>query len=324
LSCRKSSGKTANNRREVADFTENTAPTYNDGGLLASLMKKRRNFLKKAFAAFLLLFVLVGGYAAYSVVSVPNVAGLKTENPTVTALMEQRAAEQNTQARPLRTWVSFNNISPHLRNAVLVAEDGAFFQHSGVDLHELKEAVKKDWEEKRFARGASTITQQLAKNLYLSTSKNPLRKIREFFIARELEEHLGKQRIFEIYLNVIEWSSGVYGIGPAAQHYFGKSPGALLPEEAAVLAAMIPSPRSYSPSKRLTPYIAKRKADLLNRLVRYRYLTQAERDEAMERDVVFRGAKPVAPAEPAPPTEPVSSDQESTEEPEHNSVDHQP
>ncbi len=251
-------------------------------------MKKRRSLLKKAFAIILLLFLLVGGYAAYSVASVPDVAGLKTRNPTVTALMEQRAAEKNTKARPLRTWVSYKNISPHLRNAVLVAEDGAFFQHSGVDLHELKEAVKKDWEEKRFARGASTITQQLAKNLYLSTSKNPLRKVREFFIARELEKQLGKQRIFEIYLNVIEWSDGVYGIGPAAQHYFGKPAGALLPEEAAVLAAMIPSPRSYSPAKGLTSYIAKRKTELLKRLVRYRYLTQAECDDAMQREIVFR------------------------------------
>src|SRR6185436_6658082 len=144
--------------------------------------------------------------------------------------------------------------------------------------------------EGRFARGASTITQQLAKNLYLSTSKNPLRKIREFLIARELEKHLGKQRIFEIYLNVIEWGNGVYGIGPASQHYFGKSPSALLPEEAAVLAAMIPSPRSYSPAKGLTPYLGKRKVELLNRLVRYRYLTQEECDEAIMREIVFRTA----------------------------------
>jgi len=292
--------------------------------LLASLMKKRRGFFKKVFFALLLLFLLVGGYAAYSVVAVPEVVGLKTKNPTVTAMMEQRAAEKNTKAQPLRTWVSYNRISPHLRNAVLVAEDGAFFQHSGVDLHELKEAVKKDWEEKRFARGASTITQQLAKNLYLSTSKNPLRKIREFFIARELEKHLSKQRIFEIYLNVIEWSDGVYGIGPAAQHYFGKSAGALLPEEAAVLAAMIPSPRSYNPGKGMTSYIAKRKAELLNRLVSYRYLTQAERDEAMGREVVFRGSREAAPAEPPATPAPETTSEESTPAPEQNSADSEP
>jgi monofunctional biosynthetic peptidoglycan transglycosylase len=250
-------------------------------------MGKRRGFFKKALLVLALLILIAGTYAAYSVASLPNVAGLKGKNPTVTALMEQRAMEQGGKARPLRSWVSYNNISPHLRNAVLVAEDGAFFQHSGYDLDEIKEAVKKDWKEKRFARGASTITQQLAKNLYLSTSKNPLRKIREFLIARELEKHLGKQRIFEIYLNVIEWGNGVYGIGPAAQNYFGKSPNELLPEEAAVLAAMIPSPRSYTPAKGITPYLEKRKGELLKRLLRYRYLTQAELDEAVARPVSF-------------------------------------
>jgi monofunctional glycosyltransferase len=281
-------------------------------------MKKRRGIFKKALLVLILLVLIVGTYAAYSIASLPNVEGLKKKNPTVTALMEQRAAEQGVAARPLGSWVSYNNISLHLRNAVLVAEDGAFFQHSGYDLDELKEAVKKDWKERRFARGASTITQQLAKNLYLSTSKNPLRKIREFVIAQELEEHLGKQRIFEIYLNVIEWGNGVYGIGPAAHHYFGKSPGALLPEEAAVLAAMIPSPRSYSPAKGLTSYLFKRKNDLLSRLLRYRYLTEAEYEDAMMRKVAFgrvEKEKPLPPVnadpghpvpveEPAPAIEP--------------------
>jgi monofunctional biosynthetic peptidoglycan transglycosylase len=172
-------------------------------------------------------------------------------------------------------------------------------------MHEIKEALKKDWEEKRFARGASTITQQLAKNLYLSTSKNPLRKIREFLIARELEKHLSKQRIFEIYLNVIEWGEGVYGIGPASQRYFGKSPGALRPEEAAILAGMIPSPRSYTPAKGVTAYLEKRKKELLTRLLRYRFLTQAEFDEAMTRRVAFGGSPPPPPAEPPTEEEPL-------------------
>jgi monofunctional biosynthetic peptidoglycan transglycosylase len=255
--------------------------------MAAVAMRIRRSFIKKALLVSALLVLIVGTYAAYSVASLPDVAGLKGKNPTVTALMEQRATERGATARPLRSWISYNKISPHLRNAVLVAEDGAFFQHSGYDLDEIKEAVKKDWKEKRFARGASTITQQLAKNLYLSTSKNPLRKIREFLIAQKLEKHLGKQRIFEIYLNVIEWGNGVYGIGPAAQHYFGKSPNELLPEEAAVLAAMIPSPRSYTPAKGITPYLEKRKVELLKRLVRYSYLSQAEFDEAVARTVSF-------------------------------------
>jgi monofunctional biosynthetic peptidoglycan transglycosylase len=252
-------------------------------------MKKRRGLIKKALILIFLLLLLAGGYAAYSYATLPNVAELKLKNPATTALMEQRATEHNSKVRPLRSWSSYGNISPHLRNAVLVAEDGAFFQHSGYDVNELKEAVKKNWREGRFARGASTITQQLAKNLYLSTSKNPLRKIREFIIAQQMEKYLGKQRIFEIYLNVIEWGDGVYGINAASQYYFGKSAGALSPEEAATLAGMIPSPRSYSPSKGMTPYLEKRKNDLLHRLVLYHYLTPEAADEAMKREVVFRG-----------------------------------
>src|SRR6185295_1686489 len=132
-----------------------------------------------------LLFLLGIGYIGYTIVTMPDVAPLKKTNPAVTALMEQRASEQHTKVRPIRTWASFNNISPHLRNAVLIAEDSAFFQHYGYDVGEIKESVKRNWHEKRFARGASTITQQLAKNLYLSTSRNPLRKVREFLIAQD-------------------------------------------------------------------------------------------------------------------------------------------
>lgn len=244
--------------------------------------------MKKLLRISIVIALSAAAYVAYVMVTLPDVAKLKNTNPTVTALMEQRAAAKKTKARPLRGWTSYNRISPHLRNAVLVAEDGAFFQHSGYDLNELKESIRRNWREMRFARGASTITQQLAKNLYLSTSKNPLRKIREFFIARKMEEELSKQRIFEIYLNVIEWSDGVYGIGAASQTYFGKSPGELRPEEAAVLAAMIPSPRSYSASRGMTKYLETRKKELLRRLVRYRYLSEDECEEALDREIDFR------------------------------------
>jgi monofunctional biosynthetic peptidoglycan transglycosylase len=249
-----------------------------------------RRFLRRILIAAGALLLLMAGYGGYAAATLPDVSVLAKTNPKTTALMEQRAAERKTQARPIRTWVSYNSISPHLRNAVLVAEDGSFFQHEGVDFHEIKEALKKDWEEGRFARGASTITQQLAKNLYLSTSKNPLRKVRELLIARQLEKHLSKQRIFEIYLNVIEWGDGVYGVGPASQRYFGKHPSELKPEEAAILAGMIPSPRSYSPARGITPYLAKRKGELLRRMLRYKYLNQDQFEDAMGRSVAFQTA----------------------------------
>src|SRR5215813_2329170 len=218
--------------------------------------------MKRFFVVGPFLFFSAIGYIGYTIATLPAVTSLKKTNPTVTALMEQRAAEHHMKVSPIRTWIPYNSISPHLRNAVLIAEDSSFFQHSGYDIDEIRESVKRNWREKRFARGASTITQQLAKNLYLSTSRNPLRKVREFFIAQELERNLSKQRIFEIYLNVIEWGDGIYGIEPAARKYFDKSASELLPEEAAILAAMIPNPRRYTPERNLK-YLEQRKAQLL-------------------------------------------------------------
>ena len=253
--------------------------------------------MKRLLVIGSLLFFLGIGYIGYTIVTAPDVTSLKNTNPAVTALMEQRALEQHTKPRPIRTWVSYNNISPHLRNAVLIAEDSAFFQHPGYDVAEIKESVKRNWREKRLARGASTITQQLAKNLYLSTSRSPLRKVREFFIAQDLEKNLSKQRIFEIYLNVIEWGDGIYGIEPAAGRYFGKPASELLPEEAAILAAMIPNPRRYTPSRNLK-YLEKRKAEILGRLARWNYLAPEEYKAAIVRRVVFRQASQAQP-EPA-------------------------
>ncbi len=123
----------------------------------------------------------------------------------------------------MQRWVKYARISPNLISAVLVAEDSAFWQHEGVDFKQIKESMEVNLERMEFARGASTITQQLAKNLYLSPSKNPARKVRELLIARRLEAELTKQRILELYLNVIEWGNGIYGAEAAARTYFGKS-----------------------------------------------------------------------------------------------------
>ena len=243
--------------------------------------------MKRLVVVGSLLFFSGIGYTAYTIATLPDVTSLKKTNPTVTALMEQRAEESQTKARPIRAWLPYNSISPHLRNAVVIAEDSSFFQHSGYDIDEIRESVKRNWREKRFARGASTITQQLAKNLYLSTSRNPLRKVREFFIAQELERSLSKKRIFEIYLNVIEWGDGVYGIEPASRKYFGKSGSELLPEEAAILAAMIPNPRRYTPTRNLK-YLERRKKEILERLARWKYLPPDEYAAALVRPIVFR------------------------------------
>ena len=132
---------------------------------------------------------------------------------------------------------------------MIVTEDAAFFDHDGIDLAEVKASMERNWEEGRFTRGASTITQQLAKNLYLSPSRNPLRKLREVFITRRLEASLSKRRILEIYLNVIEWGDGIFGVDAAARIYFGKTAATLSREEAALLAGAIINPRVHNPGK---------------------------------------------------------------------------
>jgi len=135
-----------------------------------------------------------------------------------------------------------------LVRAVLVAEDAAFFSHDGVDYDELRISMEKNWERWEFLRGASTITQQLAKNLYLSPSRNPYRKVRELMITRRLEAELSKTRILELYLNLIEWGDGIWGAEAAAQRYFGVSASDLSAEQAALLAGAIINPRVYSPA----------------------------------------------------------------------------
>jgi monofunctional biosynthetic peptidoglycan transglycosylase len=180
-------------------------------------------------------------------------------------MMEARKAEAKEKGKvvkPLWVWVPLPKISPHLRRAVIVAEDATFYQHHGFDWEGIKEAATRNWDRGELRRGGSTITQQLAKNLYLSPDRNLLRKAHEALITRALEERLSKKRILELYLNVVEWGPGVYGAEAASRHHFGKSAQDLTPAEAALLAAMLPSPRRYN-SGRLTPYLARRQHEIL-------------------------------------------------------------
>ena len=166
--------------------------------------------------------------------------------------MQLRIEEARDRGRKFsirQQWVPYGRISPFLKRAVIVTEDAAFFDHDGIDLAEIKASLEKNWEEGQFLRGASTITQQLAKNLYLSPSRNPMRKVTELLITRRLEAALTKQRIFEIYLNMIEWGDGIFGCEAAARAYFGKACANLDIQEAALLAGAIINPRVHSPAK---------------------------------------------------------------------------
>jgi monofunctional glycosyltransferase len=205
---------------------------------------------------------------AYVYLTLPDVRTLKTSNPSTTAFMELRAEAARAKGetpRHVQRWVSYRHISPNLKRAVLVAEDDAFWQHEGVDFDELGKSIELDWARGRFVRGASTITQQLAKNLYLSPSRNPLRKLRELIIARRLEAELPKSRILELYLNVIEWGDGIYGAEAAARTYFHTSADQLDPAASALLAASIANPRVMNPS-RPTPRLVRRRDLILRRM----------------------------------------------------------
>jgi monofunctional biosynthetic peptidoglycan transglycosylase len=210
------------------------------------------------------------GFAAvaYVYLTLPDVKALRTRNPATTTFMQLRAREAEARHRSFRVqqrWVGYEQISPNLRRAVLTAEDSAFWQHDGVDFEQLKESIETNLERGRMIRGASTITQQLAKNLYLTPSRNPLRKLRELFIARQLEVELSKRRILEIYLNVVEWGDGIFGAESAARTYFGKPASALEPEEAALLAGALINPRVHNPAKP-TPRLLRRQEIILRRM----------------------------------------------------------
>ena len=180
----------------------------------------------------------------------PDVEALARRNPPSTAFIDRYRTQERKQGRDGRvawTWVSYTAISPNLKRAVLVAEDIGFFRHRGFEPAELRNAVERAIETQEIPRGASTITQQLAKNLWLSPSRNPLRKLKEAMLTWQLERRLSKRRILELYLNVAEFGRGVYGAEAASRRYFGKPAAALTEDEAAQLAAALPSPRVWHP-----------------------------------------------------------------------------
>jgi monofunctional glycosyltransferase len=208
-------------------------------------------FWRHKIITVVLLIFLYGIFEYLRLPSREDVKSLKRSTPRTTALMEARKEAASASKRKYfvrQQTIPLTQISLHLKHAVIAAEDGAFYEHEGVDWYEVKESLKKDIAKGRFARGASTITQQLAKNLFLSTSKNPVRKIKEIFIAWMMEDELSKSRILELYLNLIEWGDGIFGAEAASLTYFGKHASDLNRDEAASMAAVIPSPLKNRPN----------------------------------------------------------------------------
>jgi len=220
--------------------------------------------LKKIFRFLLIaLFLLAGAVLVYTSTAFyyDDVAALKNKNPGKTSFMTTREFEWEFKGlknkKIYQVWVPLANISPYATKAVLIAEDDKFWSHEGFDLEAMQKAIEKDIKLGKLKYGGSTISQQLAKNLFLSPSKNPLRKVKEAILTWRIENNLSKRRILEIYLNVAEWGDGIFGIEAASRHYYGKSAAELTPMEAARLAVVLPNPLKYNPTG-TSKYVEKR------------------------------------------------------------------
>jgi monofunctional glycosyltransferase len=246
----------------------------------------------------------LGACALYA--SLPNTAKLADENPSSTAFIDLRR-EQAASKKDWKLqwrWRPIGKISRYLRAAVVYAEDANFYTHDGVDWNAIEHALDKNLETGELTVGGSTITQQLAKNLYLSPSRNPIRKVREMLMAFSLEDHLTKTRILELYLNVVEWGDGIFGAEAASQHWFGHSAQTLSPSEAARLAIALPNPFTRDPTVRTEQL--RKKAVRIVRLLRMQGLINGAQERQALDDLGAQTAV-VRPDKSLPPPAPVTA-----------------
>ena len=239
------------------------------------------SFLKKIILAIVFFPIIFTGF--YMIF--PQISVLKENNPEKTSFMKYREREWHSRGiekKIVQIWVPLSRISPQIVKAVIISEDDKFWTHEGFDFEEMHKALDKDIKRKKFKYGASTISQQLAKNLYLTPAKNPIRKLKEFIITWRIEHTLTKKRILELYLNVAEWGDGIFGIEAAAHYYFGKSAASLGPLEAARLAAVLPNPRKYS-ARNPSKYIENR-AQRIYSIMAHRDSSLYHLDEIREND----------------------------------------
>lgn len=241
------------------------------------------------------VFLNIGVYFVY-----PDVSKLKKLSPKKTAFMEYREKEWEKQGKKRkisRQWVPLSQVSPYVVKAVIIAEDDKFWSHEGFDYDAIQKAIEKDIKKKKFIFGGSTISQQLAKNLYLSPSKNPVRKIKEAILTWRIENNLSKKRIIELYLNVAEWGEGLFGIEAAARRYYGKTASALTAREAARLASVLPNPRRFDPTG-VSKFVENR-SDRIYQIMIKRGIVIPEYDEVMSGPAQTGGEDQKEPGEPS-------------------------
>lgn len=233
--------------------------------------------MKKYLIAGILLLLAYLGYIAVSLSLLPPVAELKNRKMTMTIqVRDWQGKYHDYRVGPKnRYWTAGGSIPAEMKWGVVLAEDANFYRHEGVDVKAIKNAIRHDLEKKSFARGASTLTQQLAKNLYLSREKTITRKLKELYLALRMEQELTKGRIMELYLNVVELGPMVYGVGHASRYYFGKPAADLTPREAAFLVAMLPGPRlAYNPYRNMDKVL--KRSDMILKLLRSKNVLSEE------------------------------------------------
>jgi monofunctional biosynthetic peptidoglycan transglycosylase len=271
-------------------------------------MPSRRAWRRSPLALALLVLGAVAALAAVVLgalwVSLPKVDWLASANPRTTALIEQRRREARRAGRsrpPEPRFVPLERVAPRLAEAVVLSEDAAFFGHAGFDFREIRKAVTEGVEKGHLGRGASTITQQLAKNLFLGTERTLGRKLKEAVLAAKLERALGKRRILALYLNVVEWGDGVFGAEAAARTRFGVSSAELTTAQAALLAAMLPAPRRAD-LRHPAPWLARRARRVVDLLLQYGKIDPDEhRHASAEMERILAGPLPPEGADVEPP-----------------------
>ncbi len=245
--------------------------------------------MKKIFKYLLIIVLLcvTGLLGVYFFTPEPKT--FLNQNPRITSFMQMRidaAKAEGINLKIFHQYLNYSNIDQDLKDAVRISEDGGFFAHNGFDFAEIKESIKKNIKKRKFARGGSTISQQLVKNLFLSSDKSIVRKIKEAVLTFKLENQLSKFRIFSLYMNYIEFGDGVFGVQAACWTYFGKSARDVTVFEAARLASIIPNPRKYNPNKP-TRRLRYRTKLLLTRLFKYKKITRAEYSDALREFEMF-------------------------------------
>ncbi len=238
--------------------------------------------IRRILAALVVLPLALAAWVGVSILTLPSVAFLAKPGVSMTITVKDWNRKDHTFVVGPRNpyWTPYGAIPQALKKAVVASEDANFYSHDGVDYEAIQEAIKTDWRRGKFVRGGSTITQQVAKNLFLTREKTLIRKVKEFVLARRMDDALSKSRILELYLNVVELGPMVYGIGHAAQYYFGKRPSALTVRECAFLASMLPGPKVYNPYRKMAR-VMKRSDRILRRMVAARMISREEYDAAM-------------------------------------------